>query len=65
MCGKKQPRLGPDALYHCPGGCGLFDELGDETGDYSDRNPSARMERLERQQQREREQRVRRLGVRR
>lgn len=45
-CGRKQPRLGPDALYHCPAGCGTFDDDPDEGGSYYN-DPSKRLEKQE------------------
>lgn len=38
--------------FHCDRCAGLFDRQPDEGGDYSDRNPAARLERQERKPQR-------------
>ena len=53
-CGSKQPRKSADALYWCEKCRGMFDDSPDEGGDYSDRDPSARLERQERMQQQRR-----------
>ena len=47
---KRVARLGE--LYRCASCDALFDDNPDEGGDYSSRNPSARMEREERQRAR-------------
>ena len=49
-CGRKQQRqASADALYWCSICRGYYDAQPDEGGDYSDRNPAARIEREERQ----------------
>lgn len=50
-CGRKKPYKSPDALYWRDTCEMMFDQSGDDGGDYSDRDPSARLERQERQQQ--------------
>jgi len=59
-CGRPQPgTLGSDGIYLC-GHCNMqFDKDGDDGGDYSDRDPSARLERLEREQARKQQRRQR------
>lgn len=47
-CKRKQPYKSPDALYWCDHCRAQFDDSPDEGGDYSDRDPSARLERQER-----------------
>ena len=47
-CGKKQPRRSADAIYWCSTCRMQFDNDPDEGGDFSDRDPSARLERQER-----------------
>jgi ribosomal protein L37AE/L43A len=49
-CGRQQPIRTADALYWCEHCRGQFDGQPEEGGDYSDRDPSARLERQERQQ---------------
>lgn len=51
-CGRKQPKLGPDAMYWCNHCKGYHDSDPDEGGDYSAINPAARLEREERATQR-------------
>ena len=51
-CGRRQPRQRPDTIYWCPNCHGQFDDDPDEGGDFSDRNPAARLEREERRTQR-------------
>jgi ribosomal protein L37AE/L43A len=47
-CSRKQPRRTPDAIYWCENCRCQFDDDPDEGGDYSSRNPAARLEREER-----------------
>lgn len=47
-CGRQQPFRTADALYWCDVCQGQFDSTPDEGGNYSDRDPSARLERQER-----------------
>lgn len=47
-CKRRQPARGPDAIYWCDHCQGQFDGDPDEGGSYSDRDPSARLEREER-----------------
>ena len=50
-CGHKQPAKGgppQDAEYFCPNCRMSHDGIGDEGGDFSDRDPSARLNRQER-----------------
>lgn len=63
-CGRKQDYRGANAIYFCQKCNAQFDDDPDEGGTYTDR-PEGRLDRIERQQQREREQRAKRLGVRR
>lgn len=48
-CGRAQKDRGPSAIYFCDNCRGQFDNEPLEGGDYSDRNPAARLEREERQ----------------
>ena len=50
-CGRPKPYKSPDALYWCDHCKGMFDDQPDEGGDYSSRDPSARLEKQERLQQ--------------
>lgn len=63
-CGRKHDYRGEHAIYWCEKCSCQFDDDPDEGGDFGAR-PDSRMERLERQAQRETAKRVRRLGVRR
>lgn len=47
-CKRRQPARGPDAIYRCDHCQAMFDADPSEGGDYSDRDPSARLEREER-----------------
>jgi ribosomal protein L37AE/L43A len=47
-CGRTQARRGPDSIYWCEHCRGCFDDDPGEGGTYSDRDPSARIERQER-----------------
>lgn len=58
-CGRTQPRRGPTAIYICEHCRAMFDDDPDEGGDFSDRNPAARLEREERNEERRRQQRRR------
>lgn len=49
-CGQRD--RGPDAIYRCDRCLCQFDGDPDEGGDYSDRNPAARLERMERRSRR-------------
>lgn len=53
-CGRRQKRQGSDTMYWCGNCQGMHDADSEEGGDYSDRDPSARLERQERHQQRRR-----------
>ena len=50
-CGRPQPKRGADALYWCTYCRGVFDNDPNEGGDWSDRDPSARLEREERRRE--------------
>lgn len=52
-CDGRQPFRGTDAIYFCDR-CRMQFDLTDDGGDYSDRDPSARLERAEREQERRR-----------
>jgi len=47
-CNRQYPQQRPDTIYWCNHCRCQFDDDPDEGGDYSDRNPSARIERQER-----------------
>ena len=48
-CGRSQPLQGDDTVYWCANCQGMFDADRDgDGGDYSDRDPSARLQREER-----------------
>ena len=47
-CRRTQPQQGPQTIYWCQHCEAQFDDDPDEGGDYSDRSPSARLERQER-----------------
>lgn len=47
-CGRIQPSRGNNAVYFCDHCRMMFDDNPDEGGDWSDRNPAARIERAER-----------------
>lgn len=47
-CGTAQKKRQPDAIYYCERCRGQFDDDPDEGGDWSDRDPSWRLERQER-----------------
>lgn len=51
-CHRPQAKRGPDAIYWCENCRCQFDDQPDEGGDYSDRDPSWRLEREEWRQQR-------------
>lgn len=53
-CQRKQAKRSADAIYYCENCRAQFDDSPDEGGTYSDRNPAARLEREERQQQQRR-----------
>lgn len=54
FCGTRRVAQGPDRTYRC-GRCGSwFDDDPDEGGDYSNRNPGARLEREEARAERQR-----------
>ncbi len=57
-CGSRQQDRGKDVFYFCDR-CRMQFDLEDDGGTYSDRSPSARMEREERQQQQRIDQRSR------
>lgn len=46
-CGRKQPRCPEPHVYYCDRCKMGFDDDPDEGGDYSGRNPAARLERQE------------------
>lgn len=56
MCGNNRNAIArADGQFYCKvRDHGLYDRDSNEGGDYSDRNPAARLERAERQQQRRR-----------
>lgn len=58
-CNRPQRRQGPHSLYWCDHCRCQFDDSPDEGGDYSDRNPAAR---LEREEARRESRKVRRTG---
>lgn len=47
-CQTGQFRRGDGTVYHCGKCGGMFDDDPEDGGDYSDRNPAARLEREER-----------------
>lgn len=47
-CNQKLFKLGPDSTAYCENCKAYVSDTPDEGGDYSDRNPSARLEREER-----------------
>ena len=48
-CNRPQPKRGSrDTIYYCEFCRGMFDDDPTDGGDYSDRNPAARIEREER-----------------
>lgn len=49
-CGRKQPHMGPAALYYCKFCSGYFDDDPDEGGDYSN-NPTRRLEQQEKRRE--------------
>lgn len=59
-CGRTQPKRTSDSLYWCENCRAMHDDSPEEGGDYSDRDPSARIEREERLKQ-QRQQRKRRF----
>ena len=52
ICKRKQTAGSADAIYYCTTCRVQFDHEPDEGGDYSSRNPAARLEREERRTQR-------------
>lgn len=60
-CGSRQPDRGRDVFYFCDD-CRMQFDLESDGGDYSDRDPAARMMREERQQQERRERLNARMG---
>lgn len=47
----KRPTVVAGALFRCPKCGGFYDDNPDEGGDFSDRNPAARLEREERRRE--------------
>lgn len=53
QCGRIKAVQKAGAFYKCNGCGAVFDDEPEEGGDYSDRNPAARLERLERRSRRD------------
>lgn len=53
-CGRSKSVVSQGEMFHCHACAAFFDDDPNEGGDYSDRDPSARIERQERQRGRRR-----------